>query len=60
MNYTRWFMKQGSLLHPDMYVGKAGLIDFQALRRNGIRLILIDIDNTLIDHGGRAFEIGRA
>ncbi len=37
---------------PDFYAATVTAIDFAALRKRGIRCIALDIDNTLIPHGG--------
>ena len=38
---------------PDMIVPSPDMIDYQALAAKGFRLVLLDIDNTLVCHGKR-------
>ena len=40
-----------SILKPDFYVESLACVDVDALYRQGIRLLLLDIDNTLSKHG---------
>lgn len=40
-------------LRPDRIYRSIDTIDFSALQREGIRLVLLDIDNTLVRHGSR-------
>ena len=40
-----------SFLNPDFYVESLAHVDFAALYQQGIRLVLLDIDNTLSKHG---------
>lgn len=37
--------------YPDEYVDSTYGIDFEKLRKRGIRGLLFDIDNTLVPHG---------
>lgn len=48
-------MKKIKRLIPDLHISSALDLDFSGLMRNGIKLILFDIDNTLIPHGGKIF-----
>ena len=37
--------------YPDMYVDSTYIIDFEELYKKGIRGLIFDIDNTLVEHG---------
>lgn len=37
--------------YPDMYVDSTYIIDFEKLYEEGIRGLIFDIDNTLVEHG---------
>lgn len=57
--YTRTMsiLKQ---FYPDNYIDSTYQIDFEQLKRQGIRGVIFDIDNTLVPHGAPADERSRA
>ena len=40
--------------YPDIYLDSAYEIDYEALYRQGFRVVIFDIDNTLVPHGAPA------
>lgn len=44
------------MFYPDEYVESTYSIDFQSLYEQGIRGVLFDIDNTLVEHGADASD----
>lgn len=45
-----------SIFFPTEYVGRMEDYDFEAAKKKGKRLILFDIDNTIVSHGAKADE----
>lgn len=45
-----------SNLFPDYYVNSTYEIDFESLSKSGVKGVIFDIDNTLVEHGAPADE----
>ncbi len=44
------------IFYPDVWIDSTYDIDFEALYQRGIRALIFDIDNTLVEHGAPADE----
>ncbi len=44
------------IFYPDEYADSAYIIDYKSLYQQGIRGLLFDVDNTLVEHGADATE----